>query len=72
MSSLVYDRNYFPVLLYFVIIGLNLFLKQADLIDFLEQYVKTTRDCGELCTVLQWDKQQRTHNVVGKFCLVIS
>ena len=48
-----------------VIIGLNLFLKQADLVDFIEQYVKVSRDCGELCTVLQWNKQQCTHNTVG-------
>ena len=47
------------------LVGLNLFLKQANLIDFVEHYAKVSRDCGELCTVLQWDKQQRSPNVVN-------
>ena len=58
----------------FVIIGLNLFSKQASLIEFLEQYVKISRDCSELNTVLQWDKQQRTHNGVSTwivFCNIL-
>ncbi|XP_065899031.1 nucleolar pre-ribosomal-associated protein 1-like isoform X3 [Dysidea avara] len=47
-----------------VVAGLNLFLKEVDSPDFLAHYVKLSKDCGELCAALEWDKQQRTHNVV--------
>ena len=48
--------------------GLNLFLKEVDSPDFLAHYVKLSKDCGELCAALEWDKQQRTHNVV-RICI---
>ena len=61
------DRTsvFYKFSVFLLIIGLNLFLKQADLSDFLDHYAKGSRDYGELCTVLQWDKQQRSHNVVN-------
>ena len=59
-------KQFVTVVINFLFItGLNLFLKQADDIEFLDRYAKTSRDFGELCTVLQWNKQQRTNNVVN-------